>query len=240
MQTSANPAPTDQAAGKLPAGVHLASWGELYLDQEAGTGGRYPITISASNGVGPPATQAFVVVVTQQPGFALATARTSFRTGRRGTYRTQATGYPDPTITETGRLPAGLKLLGDKITGTPAARSGGVYRVHLTAANSSGPSASQTLTIVVKQAPRFVSPAMLTCKRGRRCHIAIRAGGFPVPRISEAGKLPRGLMFKAGKNGTATIAGTVSRRASPVVFHIKLTATSSAGRALQRVTIRVT
>ena len=49
--------------GSLPSGVTLAPNGTLSGTPAAGTGGNYPITITASNGVAPSATQSFTLAV---------------------------------------------------------------------------------------------------------------------------------------------------------------------------------
>ena len=110
MQTSANPAPTYSEAGKLPAGVSLAPSGEIFVSPAAGTGGRYPITISAANGVGAPAKQSFVVTINQAPAFTSA-ARTTCKPGHQCRFTIATTGYPPATITMTGRLPRGLRFV---------------------------------------------------------------------------------------------------------------------------------
>jgi hypothetical protein len=63
------PAPTFTTASTLPSGVTLSSSGLLAGTAAAGTGGNYPITVSASNGIGGPATRSFTLVVTSPPAF---------------------------------------------------------------------------------------------------------------------------------------------------------------------------
>jgi trimeric autotransporter adhesin len=63
------PAPTFTTASTLPSGVTLSSSGLLAGTAAAGTGGSYPITLSASNGIGGPATRSFTLVVTSPPVF---------------------------------------------------------------------------------------------------------------------------------------------------------------------------
>jgi streptogramin lyase len=63
------PAPTFTTASTLPSGVTLSSSGLLAGTAAAGTGGNYPITVSASNGIGGPATRSFTLVVTSPPVF---------------------------------------------------------------------------------------------------------------------------------------------------------------------------
>jgi GH25 family lysozyme M1 (1,4-beta-N-acetylmuramidase) len=63
VTATGTPAPTFSESGALPSGVTFGTDGVLSGTPSAGTGGRYPIQITASNGVGTPATQAFTLVV---------------------------------------------------------------------------------------------------------------------------------------------------------------------------------
>ncbi len=71
MTSVGNPAAGLSETGALPGGVTLADNGDgtatLSGTPAAGTGGAYPITITATNGVGPDATQAFTLTVDQAP-----------------------------------------------------------------------------------------------------------------------------------------------------------------------------
>ncbi len=55
--------PTFTEVGRLPAGVSLSAEGVLSGTPANGTGGTYPITITASNGMSSPATQDFTLTV---------------------------------------------------------------------------------------------------------------------------------------------------------------------------------
>lgn len=57
------PAPTYSAAGALPEGVTLSADGALSGVPASGTAGSYPLTVTADNGVDPPAVQQFTLVV---------------------------------------------------------------------------------------------------------------------------------------------------------------------------------
>ncbi len=64
VAASGFPAPTFSASGTLPNGVTLSSSGVLSGTPAAASGGAYPITITASNGVGSNAQQSFTLNVT--------------------------------------------------------------------------------------------------------------------------------------------------------------------------------
>jgi hypothetical protein len=89
------PAPTFSFTGSLPSGVNLSSAGVLSGTPASGTAGDYIITITASNGIGSPATQIFTLHVDKiQPTFS---SLTSSQTITRGT----------ASISVGGRLNAG-------------------------------------------------------------------------------------------------------------------------------------
>jgi len=62
--------------GALPNGVTFSTAGLLSGTPAAGTGGSYPITITASNGISPNATQSFTLTVYEPPGPATLTSPT--------------------------------------------------------------------------------------------------------------------------------------------------------------------
>ncbi len=61
------PAPSFSAAGSLPANVTLGIDGLLSGTPAVGTGGSYPLTITAANEIAPDATQAFTLVINRPP-----------------------------------------------------------------------------------------------------------------------------------------------------------------------------
>ncbi|MCH7224966.1 choice-of-anchor Q domain-containing protein [Haloferula sp. A504] len=63
MLASGYPAPAFSTTDPLPAGVTLSSSGILSGTPAAGTGGSYPITVTASNGTSPDAAQSFTLTV---------------------------------------------------------------------------------------------------------------------------------------------------------------------------------
>ena len=99
----------------------------------AGSGGVYPITITASNGISPDATQSFTLTVDQAAAITSG-ASTTFTTGTAGTFTVTSTGFPTAALSETGALPSGVTFTdnGDgtaTLSGTPAAGTGGTYLV---------------------------------------------------------------------------------------------------------------
>jgi large repetitive protein len=148
------PAPRFTLAGRLPAGVSLGGSGTLSGTPKAGTGGVYPVTITAVNGVGQAATLRFTLTVDAAAAITSANHAT-FTHGRHGSFTVRASGYPVATLTEKGALPAGLKFTAGRnatatISGTPAAAARGKsYVITLTAKNGVGKAAVQRFTFKV-------------------------------------------------------------------------------------------
>jgi len=75
----------------------------------------------------------------------------TFSQGLGETFAVTATGFPTPTLTESGALPSGLTFNATTglISGTPAVGSGGNYPITLTAANGVLPNAVASFTLTV-------------------------------------------------------------------------------------------
>jgi hypothetical protein len=63
-------------------------------------------------------------------------------------------GFPAPTLSETGTLPGGVTFTDDQngtatLSGMPDAGTAGTYTLTITAANGIGTDASQTFTLTV-------------------------------------------------------------------------------------------
>ena len=230
------PAPTFSESGALPSGVMLnAATGVLSGKPAAGTGGVYPIAITASDGTAPNAAQTFTLIVDQPPGIISANAAT-FTTGLPGSFTVMATGYPAPGFSESGALPSGVMLnpTTGALSGTPAAGTGGLYPITITASNGILPNATQAYTLTVDQPPAITSASAATFDSGATKPFAVTATGYPPPAFNETGALPAGVSFQDNGNGTATLSGnpTVSG-----LFSITIAATNVAGQATQSFTL---
>ncbi|MGD0881939.1 MAG: putative Ig domain-containing protein, partial [Acidimicrobiales bacterium] len=160
------PVPTFSKTGTLPSGVTLNSTtGVLSGTPAAGTGGSYSIVITAANGISPNATQNFTLTVDQAPAITSA-ASTAFNAGTAGSFTVTDTGYPAPTVTESGTLPSGVTFSGGVLSGTPGAAAGGSYPITITASNGVGSNATQDFTLTVDQAPAITSAASTTFNTG--------------------------------------------------------------------------
>ncbi|MCI0157190.1 LPXTG cell wall anchor domain-containing protein [Leifsonia shinshuensis] len=219
VTTSGSPAPALSTTTTLPSWLTFTDnrdgTATISGTPAAGAGGTYPIAISAANGSLPDATQSFVLTVLQSSVFTSAAA-TTFTAGVSGSFTVTTTaGFPAArALSVSGSLPSGVRFvdLGDGtavFTGTPAAGSGGVYAVTVSAANAPAPTVSQTFTLTVQEAGAVTSPATLAVERGVDVDFTVTtAHAYPaVAAITMTGTLPSGLTFTDNGDGTATIAG---------------------------------
>jgi hypothetical protein len=138
---------TFSEAGGLPAGLSFSSSGVLSGTPANGTGGAYDIVITASNGIGTPATQTLVVLVDSAPVITSLHSAT-FVVGSKGKFTVTTVGaYPAPNFSETGTLPSGVTLSSSGLlSGTPEAE--GSYPIVLKATNAAG-SGTQKFTLTI-------------------------------------------------------------------------------------------
>ncbi len=156
VKTSGYPTPSISDNGAtLPAGLSFTDDGNgtatISGTPSASSGGLYDLAITASNGVGQPATQSFALTVHQAPAITSA-ASAAATVGTAFTFTVQATGYPTPTLARTGTLPAGVSFKANSngtatFSGTPT--KSGSHTETITASNGVSPKATQSLVITV-------------------------------------------------------------------------------------------
>ena len=246
VTTTGYPTCTLPAPLTLPSGVTFTDNGDgtatLAGTPAANTGGTYPFTITATNGVSPDATQPFTLAVDQAPRVA-SPAGTTFTASQAGTFTVKSTGAPTPGLSEKGPVPSGVRFRdnGDgtaTLAGTPAAGSSGTYPFTITATNGVSPDATQSFTLTVNQAPGITSADHTTCTAGKVCAFTAKSTGVPTPGLSEKGALPRGVRFKDNGGGTATLAGTPAA-GSGGTYPFRITATNVAGSDTQSFALTV-
>jgi len=224
-QTSNNP---DNAAATI-SGVPTQA-GSFKLALIAGN-----LVTVATNSI----SQAFTINVDQAPAIT-SVDHATFSVGRAGTFTIATGGFPAAnSFTETGSLPTGVTLNPTKgvLSGTPAAGTGGVYDVTLTATSSLG-HASELFVLTVQQLPVITSGAAAAFTTGVNSSFDITTTGFPAAQLSESGALPKGLSFTNNGDGTGTIAGMAAATAGGK-YTISLYAANSYGTVSKAVTLTV-
>jgi hypothetical protein len=237
------PAPALTESGALPSGLAFKDngngTGTISGTAASGTAGSYPVTLTATNASGT-GSEAVTVTVTQSTGPTITSASTAaLTTGVSGSFTVTTTGTAPITLTEAGTLPSGVSFKDNgngtgTLSGTPAAGTGGVYSLTLTAKNAVG-TTSQTLALTVGQPPVITTANSATALGLVPFSFTIKTTGYPTATLSESGALPSGLTFTAGSNGTATISG--STLALLGTYHLTITAKNSAGTATQAFTL---
>jgi hypothetical protein len=247
VTASGFPTPAITETGALPSGVTFVDngngTGTLAGVPAPGTVGNYPITFTPSNGVGSPASQSFTLTVGQAPAITSGTS-TTFTVGAAGTFSVTTTGFPAPSLTETGALPSGVTFVDNgngtgTLAGTPAANTGKTYSITFTASNGVGSNATQSFTLTVDQAPAITSGNSATFSVGAAGTFTVTTSGFPAPSLTETGTLPSGVTFVDNGNGTGKLSGTPASGTAGS-YPITFTASNGVGsNATQNFTLTV-
>ncbi len=181
-----------------------------------------------------PQVQGTIVVAAARQAPAITSAASAAATvGTAFSFTVQATGYPIPTLSRAGTLPAGVTFKANSngtatFSGTPT--KGGSYIETITASNGVSPKATQSLVITVDQAPAITSAASATATVGTAFSFSVKTSGYPTASISDNGAtLPAGLSLTDNGNGTATISGTPA--SSGGVYGLTITASNGVGQA---------
>lgn len=243
VTTTGYPAPALTATGALPTGVTFLDNGNgtaTISGTPTGQAKDYPITVTATNGVGSPAQQTLTYAMNAAPAFTSA-ATATFTTQTPGSFRVTTSGRPVSTIVRSGSLPNGLTFTdnGDgtaTIAGTPTLGTGGRGTINLTATNSQG-TTTQTLTLTVLQQPAFTSGSVVTTRVGTAFSVPITTSGYPAPTITLTGSLPSGVTFVDNGDGTGSLSGTPTGPGGTST--VTLTATGAGAPVSSTLTVNV-
>ncbi len=217
VTTIGSPVPALTETGPLPTGITFVDnkdgTASLSGTPAAGSGGIYPITIAAANGVGTNATQSFTLTVSQ--GLAITSgSMTTFTVGSTGWFSVTSSGFPVPTLSETGDLPYGVTFVDNgngtaTLSGTPAPGTGGSYGITITANNGGvTANATQSFTLAVNQGAAIITGNGTTFTVAVGGTFTVSTTGVPVAALSETGALPSGVTFVDNGDGTGTLSGT--------------------------------
>jgi hypothetical protein len=176
------------------------------------------------------------VPLNQPPVFTSPSAAT-FTVGMAGSFAVTATGVPEPTLSLSGTLPAGLNFntATGILSGTPGAGTGGSYSsIQFVAQNGVAPIGFQNFALTVNEAPSITSSSTITFVAGIPGNFHVSATGFPAPTFAEAGLLPQGLIFLNGILAGIPIPG------SEGAYNLTITASNGIGSdSVQNATIQV-
>ena len=217
---------TFSESGQLPAGITFTDNGDgtaTLAGTTTALSDEYDVTITATNGVSPDATQILIVEVLAPPTFS-SSAATTFTVGQQGTF-VVSTGFEKGTsgitLSELGSLPDGVTFTdnGDGtaiLAGTPASGSGAQYDLALMASNGVAPDAVQEFELTVLEAPSITSADTTDFTVGQAGSFDVTATGYAGPdagsatgvTFAENGPLPDGVDFTDNGEGTAVLEGT--------------------------------
>lgn len=245
VTTTGTPTPTLTETGTLPSGVTFTDNGDgtatLAGTPAANTGKAYSISFKATNTSGS-STQNFTLTVDQAPAITSSNS-TTFTVGAASSFTVMTTGFPAPSIAETGALPSGVTFVDNgngtgTLSGTPAGGSLGTYNISFTATNGVGTPANQPFTLTVNTAPVITSATSTTFTVGTPGTFSVTATGSPTPSLTETGTLPSGVTFVDNGTGTATLAGTPAAGTGGT-YPISIKATNASGNTTQNFTLTV-
>jgi len=134
------------------------------------------------------------------------TPATTFVAGKENSFQVTVSATPTATVTETGKLPSGISLSSTgKLSGEPAAGTGGTYAFTIKATNGITPPATQKFTLTVDQAPTITTPDEQIRTAEHDEGFKLEATGYPTSMtFTETGALPEGLTLAS----TGTLDGT--------------------------------
>jgi len=138
--------------GTLPIGLNLSTSG--VITGSTIDAGVHAVTVEATDANGLSATATYLLIV-DAPSAITSLAHAEFTKGVFGSFTPTATGYPEPTISMTGTLPAGITFSAGKFSGNPTTT--GIFPITITASNGVGTDATQSFTLTVGQAPTITS-----------------------------------------------------------------------------------
>jgi hypothetical protein len=165
VTTTGSPTPALSVSGTLPAGVTFVDngtgTGTLSGTPAAGTAGSYALTFTAANGALPNAVQSFTLNVEEAPAITSVNS-TTFTVGAPGTFTVTTTGFPVPTVSQTGTLPTGVTFTPATNVLAGTATQTGAFPIVFTATNGVPPDATQNFTLNVVCPAITVTPLVMT------------------------------------------------------------------------------
>jgi large repetitive protein len=155
ITATGTPEPKLTKRDKLPKGLSFTTEGNgtATISGTAYTVASVEVTITATNGIAPKATQKLTIAVGIPPKFTSA-ATATFTPEVANSFTVTSSGTPAPSITESGKLPKGVSFATKEngtatISGKPKTSTAGAYGLTFTATNGFGKAATQKFTLTV-------------------------------------------------------------------------------------------
>lgn len=120
------------------------------------------------------------------------------------------------------------------IAGTPHPSSGARYSIIVTATNASG-TASQPCALIIGQPPAITSASTASAIIGSAFSFQVTTTGFPAPKITKSGRLPKGITFRSA---TAAFSGTAKTGTSGT-HQVTITAKNPSETVTQNFTLNI-
>ena len=198
--------------------------------------GSFPITVTATNGVSPDASQSFLLTVNQSgtPPTITSANNATFMQGQPGTFTMSATGSPPPTFSETGALPSGITLTSAGVLSGTTDQSGS-FSFTIKASNGVSPDATELFSLTVTMLFQISTSSLPPTTPGQtyapvQLH-AIGQGPGATLKWKKAGTFPKGLkLTSAGVlSGTPNVRLVVGTN-QPVPVKVTETVITKNGR----------
>jgi large repetitive protein len=224
VTATGNPTPTITESGTLPAGVSFAGG---VLSGTPTAFGSFPITFTATNGVGSPATQSFTLTVTATGFQITTTSLPDAVVGQAYSQQLQVSGAGSGSVKwkKTAALPKGLSVSSTGLlSGTPSTKAVGDQTVQVSASLNKGTPQTASIALTVNESPGFgKKPVTATSfNEGTASSFAVTGTGFPAPTFTESGALPSGVTFSS----SGVLSGTPAVTTNTGVFSITVTASN--------------
>ncbi len=256
IHTTGTPTASIALGGTLPAWLTFVDntdgTASLLGIPDAGGPASYSLTVTATNGIAPDATQSFTLFVNNPPPAITSADNATFVVGTLASFTVRTyPPVPAATLSFTGTLPSNFTFTdnGDgtaTISGNAPAGSEGSYPINISASNGTPPNAGQSFTITVQdappalQAPIITSDASTSFTVGTAGTFTITTNGSPTPTITLDGPQPAWLSFVDNTDGTATLSGTPDT-GSDLAYTFTITARNGVSPvATQDFTLRIT
>ncbi len=225
VAASGTPAPAiAEVVGTLPEGVTFDESTGVLSGIPTQTG-EFPIAFTAVNGVGVNAVQEFTLTVNAASAFTSASG-TTFVKGIAGNFPVTASGFPAPSITESGSLPDGVEFKNGALSGTPTQE--GEFPIAFEAENGVGSPVIQHFTLTVVGVEITTTSLMEVTPGAAYSQPLIVVGGVaPYKWKVTEGSLPKGIRLNP-KTGRLYGTVKVKKRGTPNgSFPFKVTVTDS-------------